>query len=460
MSQTAIAEVDLGALPEWDLTDLYAGLDSPEIESDLDRSAGDVAAFKKRYEGQVAALKSAAFGAAIVEYEAIQERLWRVASYAQLLYATDMTDTAIGQFYQNIRERLNDISADLLFFTLEMNRIEEADLGPMLEDTSAARYASWIHNVRLFRDYELSDELERLLHDKEVAGRGAWVRLFDETVAGLRFEIGGKSLTTQPAVNLLSDKDEGVRRDAAKEIGRVFDENVRLFSLIMNTVVKDKEIEDRWRGYAAPDAARHLSNQVEPEVIDELTKAVRSSFPQLSHRYYQLKADWLGKKKLAHWDRNAPLPDDDDQTIIWSTARDTVLGAYRSFSSELADIGGQFFEGGWIDAPLRPGKATGAFAHSTVPSAHPYLLLNYQGKTRDVMTLAHELGHGVHQLLSAPQGALLSGTPLTLAETASVFGEQLTFRALLDGADARLRRVMLASKVEDMINTVVRQIVL
>ena len=458
MSQT-VTEPNLGSLPEWDLTDLYAAPDSPDFAADLDRLAEDVAAFKDRYEGRVAALDSAAFGSAIAGYEKIDEGLGRISSYAQLLYATDMTDAAIGQFFQNTRERLNDISADLLFFALELNRIEDADLEGMLGAAGVARYASWIHNVRLFRDYQLSDELERVLHDKDVSGRGAWVRLFDETSAALRFTIDGKEMTSQEALHLLSDKDEAVRRGAAEEIGRVFGDNIRLFALITNTLAKDKEIEDRWRGYPAPNAARHLSNQVEPEVIDALTGAVRAAFPSLSHRYYRLKAGWLGKDKMAHWDRNAPLPDDDDRAIEWSTARDTVLGAYRSFSGELADIGTRFFDNDWIDAPVRPGKASGAFAHPTVPSAHPYLLLNYQGKSRDVMTLAHELGHGVHQVLAAPQGALLADTPLTLAETASVFGEQLTFRAMLDAeSDARLRRVMLAGKVEDMINTVVRQI--
>ena len=459
MSQTAVAETDLGTLPEWDLTDLYASPEAPDFAGDLDRLTEEVSAFKDRYEGRVAELDAAALGSAISEYEAIDEGLGRVSSYAQLLYATDMTDAAVGQFFQNTRERLNDISADLLFFTLEINRIDEADFDALLGDGQVARYVSWIRNVRLFRDYQLSDELERVLHDKDVSGRGAWVRLFDETSAALRFDIDGKQLTSQEALHLLSDKDEAVRRGAAEEIGRVFGDNIRLFALITNTLAKDKEIEDRWRGYPAPNAARHLSNQVEPEVIDALTDAVRSAYPKLSHRYYRLKAKWLGKEKLAHWDRNAPLPDDDDRAITWTTARDTVLDAYRSFSDELADIGGRFFDNDWIDAPVRPGKASGAFAHPTVPSAHPYLLLNYQGKSRDVMTLAHELGHGVHQVLAAPQGALLADTPLTLAETASVFGEQLTFRAMLDAeSDAQLRRVMLAGKVEDMINTVVRQI--
>ena len=459
MSQATIAEPELGTLPEWDLSDLYAGPEAENFTKDFGRVADDVAAFKERYEGQVADLDSSTLGGAITEYEAIEESLGRLSSYAQLLYSTDMTDSAVSQFFQNTREGLNDISADLLFFTLELNRIDEAHIEHLLTDSDVARYAAWIRNVRLFRSYQLSGDLERMLHDKDVSGRGSWVRLFDETSAALRFDIDGKQLTSQEALHLLSDKEEGVRRGASREISRVFGDNVRLFALITNTLAKDKEIEDRWRGYPAPNSARHLSNQVEPEVIDALTSAVRDAYPRLSHRYYRLKADWLGKEKLAHWDRNAPLPDDDDRMVSWDRAVDTVLGAYRAFSGELADIGERFFDNDWIDAPVRPGKASGAFAHPTVPSAHPYLLINYQGKSRDVMTLAHELGHGVHQVLAAPQGALLADTPLTLAETASVFGEQLTFRALLDTEDdAQLRRVMLACKVEDMINTVVRQI--
>ncbi len=459
MSQAAVTDPDLGTLPEWDLSDLYHGPESSDLANDFDRLVRDVAAFKDRYEGKVAELEPLLLRTAIAEYEAIEEGLGRISSYAQLLYVTDMTDAAASRFFQNTRERLNDISADLLFFTLELNRVEDGDLERLLADAGVDRYAAWIRNVRLFRDYQLADDLERLLHDKEVAARGAWVRLFDETSAALRFSIDGKQLTSQEALNLLSHKDESVRREAAEELGRVFGDNIRLFALITNTLAKDKEIEDRWRGYPAPTSARHLSNQVEPEVIDALISAVREAYPRLSHRYYRLKAGWLGKDKLNHWDRNAPLPDDDDRSIPWDCARSTVLDAYRVFSPELANIGQRFFDNAWIDAPVRPGKASGAFAHPTVPSAHPYLLLNYQGKSRDVMTLAHELGHGVHQVLAAPQGALLADTPLTLAETASVFGEQLTFRAMLDAEDdTGLRRVMLAGKVEDMINTVVRQI--
>jgi oligoendopeptidase F len=313
--------------------------------------------------------------------------------------------------------------------------------------------------VRLYRDHQLSDEAEQLLHDKSVTGRAAWNRLFDETVATLRFEVDGDELTEEQTLALLSDPIEDKRKAAAMALSEVFAKNVPLFSLITNTLAKDKEIEDRWRKYESPAASRHLDNQIEPEVAEALVTAVRESYEELSHRYYALKAKWFGKDVLPFWDRNAPLPEEDDSKRSWAEAESTVIEAYRAFSPDMASIGQRFFDEGWIDAEVRPGKQGGAFSHSTVPSVHPYILTNYQGRTRDVMTLAHELGHGVHQVLAAPQGALMASTPLTLAETASVFGEMLTFRALLaQEQDSTRRKVMIAGKVEDMINTVVRQI--
>ncbi len=453
-------EQTLGDLPEWDLGDLYPGPDSPELAADLERAAADAGAFAERYGGNVAALDGAALGEAVAAYEAPQETPGRIMSSAHLVYAGAMDDPETGRFFQTTQERVNDLTAKLLFFTLEINRLPDAALEAALASSPAlARYAPWLRDVRVFRPHQLSDDLERLLHEKDVAGRGAWVRLFDETVAALRFEVGGEMLTSAEVLNLLSDKDGEVRRRAAKSLSRTLGENARLFALITNTLAKDKAIEDRWRHYPAPEAARHLSNHVDPEVVDALTSAVVEAYPRLSHRYYALKAGWFDKDALDYWDRNAPLPEDDDRLVPWEEARRIVLDAYHAFSPEMAEIGRRFFERPWIDAPVRPGKAPGAFAHPTTPSVHPYLLLNYMGKARDVMTLAHELGHGVHQVLAAGQGALMAETPLTLAETASVFGEQLAFRAMLEAErDATRRRVMLAGKVEDMINTVVRQV--
>jgi oligoendopeptidase F len=343
---------------------------------------------------------------------------------------------------------------------LELNWIDEKDLDAKTSGSAElARYASWLRDVRAMRPHQLADEIEKLLYEKQVAGRAAWVRLFDETMAGLRFPYRGRELSSTEILNLLSAHDGEVRKAAAKSTGKVLGDNIRLFSLITNTLAKDKEIEDRWRNFARPVSSRNLSNYVEDEVVDALVEAVKGSYPRLSHRYYALKARWFGVKQLDYWDRNAPPPDEDDRIVPWNEARDTVLNAYGAFSDELAGLGRKFFDNAWIDAPVRPGKASGAFAHPTVPSAHPYLLLNYQGKTRDVMTLAHELGHGVHQVLAGPQGQLMADTPLTLAETASVFGEMLTFQAMLDATtDEKSRRAMLASKVEDMINTAVRQV--
>ena len=362
-------------------------------------------------------------------------------------------------FFQTMHERINAVATELLFFTLELNRLDDAALDAKLADPALAHYRPWLRDVRAMRPYQLSDELEKMLLEKSVTGRAAWVRLFDETVAELRFPFRGRELTEAEAMHLLSDPDGAVRREAALSIGEVLGKNGRVFALITNTLAKDKEIEDRWRKFPRPISARNLSNFVEDEVVDALIAAVRASYENLSHRYYRLKARWFGVEQLPFWDRNAPLPGDVDRTLGWSEARDTVLSAYRAFSPELAAVGEHFFASRWIDAPVRPGKAPGAFAHPTVPSAHPYLLLNYQGRLRDVMTLAHELGHGVHQVLAAGQGALMADTPLTLAETASVFGEMLTFRALLAAeTDPAKRRIMLAGKVEDMLNTVIRQI--
>ena len=450
----------LGSLPEWDLDDLYPGQDSPELEADLKGAAEDSDAFAKAYEGKLAGLDGAGLAASIAAYERIDETLGRVMSYAGLVHAGNVSDPEIGRFYQTMQERANAIGTKLLFFTLELNRIEEVDLDKRIAESSElARYAPWLRDVRAMRPHQLSDEIEKLLYEKHVAGRASWVRLFDETMAGLRFPYRGRELSATEILNLLSDHDGKVRKEAAKSTGKVLGDNIRLFSLITNTLAKDKEIEDRWRNFARPVSSRNLSNYVEDEVVDALVEAVKESYPRLSHRYYALKARWFGVKQLDYWDRNAPPPDEDDRIVPWNEARDTVLNAYGAFSEDLAGLGRKFFDNAWIDAPVRPGKASGAFAHPTVPSAHPYLLLNYQGKTRDVMTLAHELGHGVHQVLAGPQGQLMADTPLTLAETASVFGEMLTFQAMLDATeDAKSRRAMLASKVEDMINTAVRQV--
>ena len=456
---TAAAAAE-AALPVWDLSDLYAAPDDPKLAADLDRAEAEARAFEKRLAGRLGGIAGDALAQAIGEYEALWELLGRVTSYAGLVFSGDAQDAANGRFYQTMQERVTTISSHLLFFTLELNRLEDHAIEQKIGGSAAlARWRPWLRDLRVFRPHQLSDEVEKLLHEKEVAGRSAWVRLFDETIATMKVRVGEEELTVSAALNRLSDRDRAKRAAAAEGISAAFGERVRLFALITNVLTKDKEIEDNWRRYPRPGSYRNRSNMVEDEVVDALVSAVREAYPRLSHRYYAMKAKWLGLPKLQHWDRNAPLPDEDDRLVPWPEAVERVLNSYAAFSPELAAIGRRFFDGPWIDAALRPGKASGAFAHPTVPSVHPYLLLNYHGKSRDVMTLAHELGHGVHQVLAGAQGYLMSSTPLTLAETASVFGEMLTFRAVLDAeTDPRRRRAMLAGKVEDMLNTVVRQI--
>ncbi|MBO22079.1 MAG: oligoendopeptidase F [Rhodospirillaceae bacterium] len=451
-------------LPEWDLSDLFPSPDSSELADAIAGARKDARAFEQRHQGKLSELGGDALARAIIEYEAIDEALTRVISYAGLLYAGDMTNPENGRFMQSMQETVTEISAHLLFFALEINRIEDDRLEVQLAESGALRrFAPWLRDSRVYRDHQLDDQLEKLLLEKSVAGRAAWNRLFDETLADLRFDValpdGTREMTSAEVLNLLSDSDGAVRKAAAKSLGAVLGANARTFTHITNTLAKDKEIEDKWRGYARPVSSRNLANVVEDGVVDALVSAVRGAYPDLSHRYYALKAKWFGVDQLDYWDRNAPLPDDDDTLIGWNDAVTKVLDAYGAFSPDLADVARNFFDNAWIDTPVRPGKSPGAFAHPTVPSVHPYLLLNYQGKTRDVMTLAHELGHGVHQVMAGGQGHLMSDTPLTLAETASVFGEMLTFRKLLaEAEDPKLRKTMLASKVEDMLNTVVRQI--
>jgi len=454
----------LGVLPEWDLTDLYPSMDSAEFATDLTAAEAECKAFADAYRGKLEQLVTGDSAAqalhdAVRRYEALEDRLGRVISFAGLVYAGDTTDPKRAKFYGDTQERLTAASSDLLFFQLELNRIDDSVLDALAAQAPLSHFRPWLEDIRKEKPYQLDDRIEQLFHEKSVTGRAAWNRLFDETISALKFDVDGEELALEPTLNRLQDADGTVRRTAAEALAKTLSGQLRVFTLITNTLAKDKEIVDRWRGFEDVADSRHLSNRVEREVVDALVSAVRQAYPRLSHRYYKLKARWFGVEALNHWDRNAPLPKVEQRFIGWTEARDTVLSAYRGFSPAMAEIADRFFRGRWIDAPVRPGKAPGAFAHPTVPSAHPYVLLNYQGRPRDVMTLAHELGHGVHQVLAAPNGALMAPTPLTLAETASVFGEMLTFRALLDKTtDPAARRAMLAAKVEDMINTVVRQI--
>lgn len=448
-----------GDLPRWTLEDLYSHSDSPEIEHDLSAAASEADAFRNEYQGRLAPLLAGDLTAAIDRYAALQERLGRLMSYGQLLRTTHLTDARIAQFCQTLQERVTEISSGLIFFTHELNALADAELEMKMQTPPLARYAPWLRDVRLFRPHQLSIEMEQFQHEQSVAGRSAWIRLFDETLARLRFPLKNKDLTLAEITHLFSDQSPDLRREAGLSVGQVLTGHGQVFSLITNVLAKDKAIEDKWRRFEKPISARNLENRVEEEVVTALVETVKSAWPKISHRYYALKAKWLGMERLNSWDRNAPLPSDQDASISWEQGKQIVLDAYQRFSPCLRELAEPFFEKGWIDAEPRAGKDAGAFAHPAIPSLHPYILLNYMGKKRDVMTLAHELGHGVHMRLSARQGVLLADPPLTLAETASVFGEMLTFRSLLDQeAEPNARRALLAAKVEDMLNTVSRQI--
>lgn len=451
---------EFGDLPEWNLDDLYPSTDGPEITKDMEWLGVECPSFAADYQGKLADLDAAGLLGCILRYEKIQGIMGRVMSYAGLRYYQNTTDAERGKFMSDMQGAITDMSTPMVFFSLELNRVDDAQLDAMVaSDEGLARYKPILDQMRAMKPYQLSDELEKFLHDQSVVGAAAWNRLFDETMAGLVFDVDGEEFSLEATLNLLSDADRAKRETGAKALVKVFQSNISLFARITNTLAKDKAVEDRWRGLPTPQASRHLANHVEPEVVEALRDAVVAAYPKLSHRYYALKAKWMGLETLEMWDRNAPLPDEDTAAIPWDDARTMVMEAYADFDPEMAKIAQPFFDKGWIDAAVKPGKAPGAFAHPTVTDVHPYVMLNYLGKQRDVMTLAHELGHGVHQVLAAEQGELLSSTPLTLAETASVFGEMLTFRKLLDAApDKAARKRLLAGKVEDMINTVVRQI--
>jgi oligoendopeptidase F len=458
------APPDLGALPEWRLQDLYDGMDSANFAADLERAEQEAKLFAEAYRGKIAEIAAKpdageTLAVAVKAYESLQDLIGRIMAYASLLYASDTSNPAIAKFYGDAQERVTALAGDLLFFELELNRADDSKLTGAMAAPALGHYRPWLEDIRKEKPHQLADDLERLFLDKSVSAAAAWNRLFDDTMAALRFDFESESLTLEPLLGKLMDPDAKIRETAANALAATLGANLRLFTLITNTLAKDKETSDRWRKFADVADSRHLANRVEPEVVEALVTAVTDGYPRLTHRYYALKARWFGKAQLDHWDRNAPLPNAPRRVYKWETARDMVLGAYSAFSPRMGDIARRFFDEGWIDAPVRPGKAPGAFAHPTTPSSHPYILVNFLGKPRDVTTLAHELGHGVHQVLAGVNGPLMAPTPLTLAETASVFGEMLTFRSMLDtNTDLTERKAMLASKVEDMLNTVARQI--
>ena len=445
------------SLPIWDLTDLYAG-DSADVQRDLEKASRQAEALAG-YEGRLASLTGAELAAVITDYQSVSETLSRVISHADLQFAADMANPKTGQHAQDVKEAISGLSSRLLFVELELAAMDEEAYQHALSDPDFYHFLPWLRRLRAYAPHQLEARLEQMLVERAPAGRGAWVRLFDETATALRFPFQGGEVTEAEILNKLSDTSGDIRKEAGQSLSGVMKDNQRLFSLILNVIAKDKEIDDRWRGFTRPVSSRNLANDVDDKTVDALAGAVTARMPDIAHRYYQLKAGWMGVDTMPWWDRNAPLPGDDDRRFSWADARGLVIDAFTGFDSDMAEIACRFFDRNWIDAEVRQGKASGAFSHPTVPSAHPYILMNFDGRARDVMTLAHEMGHGIHQVLAAEQGYLMSDTPLTLAETASVFAEMLAFRALVDKAPSdAARRFLLAGKIEDMLNTVVRQI--
>ena len=450
---------ELGQLPDWNLNDLYTSTDAKELVSDLSWLEKECDEFANEYQGKLKFLSADQMLQCIIRNEKISSISGRIISYAGLRYYQNTTNADRAKFLSDMQEKITVYTTKLVFFSLEINSLEDAFLEGLLnENEELLRYKPVFEKIRALKPYQLSDEVEKFLHDLGIVG-DAWEKLFDETIAGLEFKIGGEKLNIEATLNFLTDQNRENRQKATYELARVFSKNIKIFTRVHNTQAKEKEIIDRWRGMPTAQMGRHLANQVEPEVVEALRNAVVKAYPKISHRYYELKRKWLGLEIMQVWDRNAPLPMESDRLVTWDQAETIVTGAYANFDSRMSDLISPFFSKGWIDAGVKPGKAPGAFAHPTVTNVHPYIMLNYLGKPRDVMTLAHELGHGVHQVLASSQGQMLSSTPLTLAETASVFGEMLTFQQMLDHAsDKNERKVLLANKVEDMINTVVRQI--
>lgn len=457
------APVKLDTLPEWRLDDLYSGREDPRIETDIAaaKAANDkLAAMEGRF---IAARADAAgLGRLLDEgirlYEDATNGLWGVGAYASLAASTARDNPAWAKFEGDLRARSAQIAAESLFFTLEINQLEDPEIEAALAaHPPAARWRPWIRRVRLSRPHELSPDLERMLVDRGPAVAN-WVRLYDETLAKLAVRVGREELTLPEALNRLSDPDGARRKQAAQGLAKALEACAPVQALSLNTLAFEKQVEDRWRKYPDPAASRHLANEVDADAVQALEAAVVEAYPSVSHRYYALKAKVMGLKTLNYWDRNAPLDTAAPRTYGWDEARVMVLDSFSALAPRFADTAQTFFAQPWIDARPRAGKQSGAYSHPVTANRHPYVFMNYMGERRDVLTLAHELGHAVHQTLCSPLGTLLADTPLTLAETASIFGEGLVFEKLLAGATADERRGLLAGKIEDGLNTVVRQI--
>ncbi len=445
-------------LPNWDLSEIYLNYKDPKIEKDQKKINNSVKTFVVKWKGKIKTLDGNEISNCLREYEKINEKLGLLSTHSSLSFAGNMEDEEISRYNSKISDWISQLFSKIVFVSLEIASVNDKVFNQWVKNKYSKRWIPLIKNLRKRRRFQLSPLVEEILIEKSATGRSAWVRLFDETSAALRFPFNKQLLTEAEILNKLSDSNSENRKIAGKSLSKVLKENKKIFGMILNVISRDKFIEDNKRGFKSSLSSRNLDNDVEDEVVDSLVKAVDEQMPNLTHRYYKWKAKEFKKKKLDWWDRNAPLSISQDENINWDKAKSIVLDSFDEFNPKVSQIAEKFFKNNWIDADVRIGKASGAFAHPSVPSLHPYILVNYQGKVRDIMTLAHELGHGIHQVLASKQGLLLSDTPLTLAETASVFGEMLVFRNLLNQSSKKKRKEMLANKIEDMLNTVARQI--
>ena len=457
MNEIKINEIN-NQLPIWNLSEIYKDIKDPNIGKDIKEISKLSNQFLKKWKGRIKELSATDFVNCIEKYQAINESIYKIGTHSSLIFATNMEDPEISRYNSSISDQITEILSSLIFFTLELSKIDDKTIESWMKENSAQKWQPFITILRKRNPYLLDPLVEEILIEKSATGRAAWVRLFDETSAALRFPFRKDLLSEAEILNLLSDSDPENRKIAGKSLSEILDKNKRIFAMILNVISRDRYIEDNKRGFQRIMSSRNLDNDVEDEVVDALVNTVDKAMPKLTHRYYKWKAKQFGKNKLDWWDRNAPLPQTSENPIKWSDAKNIILDSFSSFHPKISNLAELFFKNNWIDASVRQGKASGAFAHPSVPSLHPYILVNYQGKIRDVMTLAHELGHGVHQILAAKNGLLMAETPLTLAETASVFGEMLVFRKLLDESSVEQKKQLLAGKIEDMLNTVARQI--
>lgn len=442
---------------EWDLSDLYEAVDDPALQKDKEKVQKRAKQFASDYKGQVATFDAQEMKEALKEYEQIMELLGKIGSYAQLIWSTETSNAQYGKMVQEASELSSEIQQKLVFFDVEWLAVDDEQAKTLIENKTLSHYKHYLETSRRYKEHVLSEKEEQILSAKKVTGRSAWNRFFDETMGAVRFELDGKELTQQEVLSKLHESDRDLRKRAHESLTNTFEELSRPLTFVFNTLLADKHTDDKLRGYESWISSRNLSNEIDDDTVEILVNSVTDNY-DLVHRFYELKRSLLDYDELYDYDRYAPLLQNEKE-IEWEEAQNMVLDSYSDFHLEMGEVAGKFFKKQWIDAAIKPGKRGGAYSASTVPSVHPYVFMNYDGKIRDVQTLAHELGHGVHQYLSREQGALQANTPLTTAETASVFGEMLVFQRLMPQLeDPKEKLALLIGKIDDTIATVFRQI--